>query len=721
MRTQARAFLLYRALCVVPVSLGLLAEGWSRPAAAKEAPAPAWLTDGTYDAYGQQDRVLKPWTPVQVSEKRIAVWGRVITWRPESILPASITSQGVELLAEPMHLVVTQDGREHIVPLEHWRVTDRKKSQATIIVRGKAAGVSAEATILAEYDGFLLVTLRFTEQAGKVDAVRITASMPAATTTLYQTFARPMAGWISDEPIKLAWMAGKSQPVENLEHWSRSFDPIANFYHWLGNEDRGLGFTYTTLQGWAPASEDAFCTITRNRRTVVYTVNLVERPVPLSGRSFEIGLQATPIKPLPPDYHSMISTGLDWHEWAAWLEMPENIDAIVIWPPGIMRGLNDPYHINAEALRHAVEYCHDRGVGALFTGCPQKIGPFSDEFEAWKDEWMNLPESVLDWEGTPHLQNCGRAYTLRKWLFYGWAKEVVERFGLEGIYFDGWQAGTMACYNERHGCGWVDETGQRHLTVPVMEGREFNKRLAAWLEDNVKSRLGVPETAPERGDFPTYHYRIHSWEFVAPIMGFATSWLTGEFSGWPLKGVSTLEPEGTYGKCLGLGLFRARCLSTNWGVPNMFHVIMWETGEHPKRDRQTLMAYAWLLPHGVPVGDVRYMNHYVVSKVSRAMMDFGTRHASFTPCWRANPYWRIEKPQSKEIVIATWAHGGRRQVLAVVSNLQVHAGATVVLSWTGNWQPRLTNALTGDTLRLAEGRLQMRLKPETFILIKAEG
>ncbi|MCX7598618.1 MAG: DUF6067 family protein, partial [Armatimonadetes bacterium] len=415
--------------------------------AAEEGAAPRWLTDQTYDTYASQDRVLKPWTPVQVGDRRIAVWGRVTTWRPESILPASITSQGVELLAEPMRLVITRGGQEHFVPLQHWRVTEQKKSAVSIVARGRVAGVSTQADILAEYDGFMLITLKFPDTAGDVDAVHIVAGMPAATTTLYQTFARPMAGWIGDSPIKLAWMSGESQPVENLEHWSRSFDPIANFYHWLGNEDRGLGFAYTTLEHWAPETENAFCTIFRSadKRRVIYTINLVERPVSLAGRTFQIGLQATPIKPLPPDYHSMLTTSWRWEDWAALQQFPDNIDVAIIWPPGIMRGLNDPYHINAEALERHVKHCHERGVAALFSGCPQKISPFSEEFEAWKEEWLNLPESVLDWEGAPHYQNCGRPYSLRKWLFYGWAKEVVERFGLEGIYYDGWQAGTMAC------------------------------------------------------------------------------------------------------------------------------------------------------------------------------------------------------------------------------------------------------------------------------------
>ncbi|MFA0735766.1 MAG: hypothetical protein OGMRLDGQ_002266 [Candidatus Fervidibacter sp.] len=40
-----------------------------------------------------------------------------------------------------------------------------------------------------------------------------------------------------------------------------------------------------------------------------------------------------------------------------------------------------------------------------------------------------------------------------------------------------------------HGCGWTDEKGRRHLTVPVLEGREFNEVMALFLEDHVKAPL----------------------------------------------------------------------------------------------------------------------------------------------------------------------------------------------------------------------------------------
>ena len=667
---------------------------------------PDWLTSEIYDEYGRVDRVLKPWTPVRCRGRRVSVWGRDVTWRPESLLPSSITSGGVELLASPIRLVVGLPSGEYSVPLKRFRVTERKQARAALRATGSVRGINARAETWLEYDGFLWVTVGFPNAgaATEVESLRLVCDMPVDEATLYQSFSRPHAGSVTDDRVEFPWM---THPTEK----------IANFYHWIGTEDRGLGFTYASLEHWAPRSEDAFCAIAREGDVVTYTANLIEEPGRLDGRVFEFGIQATPIKPLPPDYHSMVSTGLDWHEWAAWQEMTDNVDSVVIWPPNHMPGLNAPYSLVDDSVKKHVAYIHERGTAALFTGCPQKISPHSDEFEEHRADWLTKPESVLDWEGTPHYQNCGGSELLRKWLFFGWALGIVERFGMEGIYYDGWQTGQIACYNPRHGCGWEDERGDRHVTVPVLQGREYNQRMAAFLEDHVDSVHVTPETAPDRDGFPDYHYRLHSWEFVPPVMGFATSWLTGEFSAYPLRGAGTLEPDGTFGKCLGLGLFRSRCLSTNWGVPNLFHPVMWEHTENHPTDRQTQMAYAWFLPHGVPVGELRYMNQNTLKRIYGVLTEYETRRAAFTPAWRPDPYLSVESPTTPEILLATWSHQAAKRVLAVVSNVSVDSTETVRLRWAGAWQPAIADAMTDRVVPVVDGRLAVELGPESFVLL----
>lgn len=672
---------------------------------------PVWLSSTVYDDYGKMDRVPLPWEPVSVDGRTVRVWGRSFTWRHDSILPSSITSQGVELLKSPMRLVASIDGREWTVPMSTFAVTDRKKMRVSMVASGAVNGLAVTADMWVEYDGLLWLKLAVNDsvKGRNLSALRVVTDMDTAQTPLYQSHNNAMTGYIGDSPIRFAWV---SSIKEN----------IANFYHWFGNEDRGLGFTYTSLEHWAPTTEDDFATLRPGKITQSYTINLIEKPVSADGRSFTFGVQATPIKPLPPDYHSMMAASISYSPSTANLQIPENFDIWLSWPEPItkiMMGLNNPYNVDEKLMSDVVKFAHDHGVAiTTVASCPQKVSPNDEYFDDYITEWMVQPESVLNWNGTRQVQNCGRSYTLRKWLFYGWAVENVKKFGTEGIYFDGWQSGSIACANPHHGCGWTDEDGQRHVEVPILEGREFNHRMCLWLEDNVRSPHYGAKTAPERPGFPNYHYWIHSWCFVPSVMGFATEWLTGEFTGYPQKGPSMLTPEGTYGKSSSMGEFRTRALSTNWGVTNMFDALMWENSEDSP-NKQTLNAFAWFLPHGVPFGLSGYVNQKTLVEITRLMMDFEVRKSEFIPAWRPNPHVKIKSPVALEVMAATWEHRTKNRVLIVVSNLKVEEAHDVVVEWTGFPKASLKNARTGEPITMNDGLFTVRLEPESFILIEA--
>lgn len=672
---------------------------------------PEWLENRIYDYYARQDRVPLPWTPVTAKGKRVEVWGRVMSWG-DNILPDSIISQGRELLAGPVRLVVFISGREHTVPLKKFKITRIRRSRVDISAEGEIAGIKANANMWVEFDGLLWVNLRMADRYKhrNIEGFKVLVPLRKDIAVLYQTFARHLAGWVGEEPIKFSWLANPNET-------------IVNFYHWFGDEEGGLGFVYNSLQNWAPLTEENFCTFIPGKDSHLYLINLVEKNVSIDGRAFTFGIQATPIKPLPSDFFALKAGTLFYDPWKVINRLGKDIDMSLVWPQPngeAMVGLNNPYNVKKEVLKEARDYCHKRGIAFLGVAhCPQKIAPIiGEDYDRYADDWKALPESILDWEGIPHYQNCARSYTLRKWLFYGWLIKNVKGLGLDGIYCDGWLGGTMGCANPRHSCGWKDEKGILHLTVPVLEGREFNKVVALFLEDNVKAP--IPETAPERKGFPRYHFWIHSWEFVPPVMGFATEWLTGEFSGWPQQGPSMLTPEGTYGKCLGLGLFRARCLSTNWGVPNLFDPIMWEAEENHPTDRQTTMAFAWFLPHGVPIGLFEYMNQNTAVKIFEVLKNFQVRKSHFTPGWRDNPFWTIEEPKSKEVMIATWENKEKGKVLSVVSNLFPDKSVNIKLRWLRDTRVIVKNVFTGETIPFENHMCQLRLEPETFCLLLSE-
>lgn len=681
-----------------------------------------------YDKYDGVDRVLKPWTPIEYGEKSVSVWGRRIVWGDDSILPAQIWSQESDLLSSPMRLIVGIDGLRHSVTLGRFKHTESKKSKGLMVAEGMVDGIKVTADMFVEFDGFLWITLSFedSQKNRRIDSLHVVAPMKSTCATLYQTFSRGGYGWLEGEPKKISWYsdaAGHDDPDER-EHGK---EVITDFYHWCGTEDFGLGFTYSTVEHWYPETLDNFVTIYPGEDVVEYTINLVEKATVVDGRKYHFGVQPTPIKPLPPDYHSMVGATLLREEWTVWQHMPDNIDMLLVWPTydQIMRGLNDPHNLDYDRMKAAVDYAHERGVAIMQVAlCPQKVSLYSEEFKEYAEEWKCKPESILIWkelDGTemPHYQNCAGSESLRKWEFTGYT-ENVRKFNLDGIYFDGWLGGQMACHNEKHGCGWIDDDGNRRVTVPVLEGREFFKRLAMWLEDNVDSPYVSPKSAPEREGFPRYRLWIHSWEFVASVMGFATDWLTGEFTMAPPKGIRTTLPEGTYGK-IGMDLFRARGLSTNWGVPNLFYPILAsESGEDNETDKQTLMAFAWFLPHGVPFGQLRDLNVKTTKEIFDILREFGTRKADFVPGWRNNPYLTVVEPDIREVMVGTWSIDSENKVLAVVSNLHVDDTYSIVLDWHGFENPRIINARAQEEVLLKDRKIVVDLGPESFVLLWIE-
>jgi hypothetical protein len=705
--------------CVV----GAFAGRQSEPAATVEArfrsiDRPAWHS-GLYDRYLADPRVLKPWTPIEYGPGReLSVWGRQMSWADGS-LPARVRSGGEDLLTGPIRLRGrTADGECEAV-LTDWRLTRRDGHRAEIVAEAVLGPARLRLSMWLEYDGLLWVTIRPAEgenaRAETVfESLRLEIPLKRSIAKVYQGHDNHSVGWIAEEPVAFAW---REDPAKLT----------VNFYHWMGDEGRGLGVTYRTLEHWTCRDESRFAEIlpaAGDEETVLYRANLIERPASLAGRSFEFGLQATPVKPLPPDWHAMLGCQF----WTTYIDRPstryvphrypEQVDVLLNWHPNVgMEGLNGVETADPDASRAAVAFAHDRGMSITTPSiCPQKISPLMVGFEDYRLEWINLPVSTLTFDELTHYQNCAGAGSYLRRLFVSLV-ESVQTYGYDGVYFDGWPAGQMGCFSEHHGCGWVDANGERHLTVACLEGRRFFQALAAWMEDHVHSPYIPPAAAPARESFPDYHLYVHTWCMVPPTIGFATMWFTGEFACYPFRtdAPGMKSPEGRLSEAVGLDMYLARCLSTNWGVPNLFDTLNRTT-------RQSEMMVAWLLPYGTPIGAPEYMaaGYRIAGKVVEVFSDFDARRATFTPAWRENPHLKIVSDNPGGLaVVGTWAHRAD-QVLAVISNLDGEATRRIELELLklDPAETVVTEAFTGENVELTGGRLVLTIEPEMYRLLR---
>jgi len=669
------------------------------------------------------NRVLKPWTPLTWASQQVSAWGRTYTWDNTSLLPSSIISQGTELLASPVRIVATISSIDYTVPLDSFVFTKQTGARVEMTTTGSVAGVAFTANMHMDFDGFLWIKISTDEPAETIqfEKLRIEVLLDSDHAYNYQCFSQTYTGKIGASTISLPWEAIP--------------------YHWFGTEELGLGFIYSSLQYWQPATESAFCKLYPNTptgSTHKYVMNLLESSAAADGRVYKFGIQATPIKPLPADWHSMMADNAWPGYWQLSDQDTNNIDFEVLWGHtsgwgDLMLGLNDPEHWDVVGTTAAVTYQHDKG-GALvgIATCPQKIQNTITNFDEHWLEWRREPyaEGKITWDGIDCWADCPASTALVDYLVYYWQQNMVN-FNLDGLYFDGFLGAHGACKNPYHGCGWVDGSGVRHETLPVLAIREAMKRVAIMLEDTVDSNYLPCDECDPRVGFPKYELWVHGWSFSPALTGFATSWLTGEFA-WGISSYMYLGiPPGGYSEWLGknanapaFDVFRTRCISTNFGVPQiMAHNTLVEHGPAQCLERQTKMALAWELPHGTGNGWIKQLNQRYCKKVYEVTRWFGRRHAEFTPAWHEydNAYLEWASTEAEEDVFGTWARDDGK-VLAVVSNLRSFNdpcnAVTVSLKWKGPEKPVVIEAIERIEIPVDGNNVfTLHIEPETFKML----
>ena len=651
-------------------------------------------------------RVLKPWTSLQCGTRSVSSWGRTYQWDNSSVLPSSIVSGGNELLAGPITVYATIGGVSYALPLNNFTFTHQANERVEITAQSVASSVAVNATITIDFDGFMWCILQFSEPSGlvQITALRVDVPMQRVQAKYRQDNTSTGFGLIPDNAnVNLGWLTGTNGEYRN-------------FYHWFGNEERGLGFAYSTLQYWKPTIVTNFCTFLSRPTTATYRMNLLQSPALANGLVYKFGIQATPIKPLPADYHSMLGDFAVYGSSVS--QLGDYVDMIPIAPQAensgigcnIFPGLNDPENWTS-CLVNPVSVAHSKGQAVGVAMCPQKLSSTIPNLGTYLSEWRCVPEQSLLWDEIENYDNCPAADSMVDYFVYYW-KQQIQQYNIDVLYFDGW-LGAWPCKNVLHdGCGYVDEYGQRQETVPLLEARTAMMRVATMLEDTVSSNYIPVPSAPSRSEFPSYHFMIHSWTTVPPIMGFGTSWLTGEYLWNDVVG----NPDASYAQLLGFDKLRARSISNNWGVPNFWDAVLADTSD----GHLTKMLFAWMLPHGNPIFYLSMMNASLTLDVYNVMKSFETRKAIFTPAWRTNNSIEVVTPVSQDILVATWEANG--QVLSVISNVNGVNSANITLKWVKSYIPKLVDALTGQAIPFDANTktFQLSIGKEDFKLIKSD-
>lgn len=252
------------------------------------ADEPPWL--GCQEGLLEPDEVPPPWTPLEVEGSTVKCWGREYRFGDNG-LPAQIASAGEELLAR--HMRVT-DGEMAVEASE-------PPSSPLLRIAGRPGQAEVGPAIdyytfgangWIEYDGVFSFELRLSPFV-----------VEHAKGLAFEVHMKPEhAKYYHFWPGR--WGSAYNSGVIPEEGMKLPFKP----YVWIGDEERGLAWFCECDKGWDPLDREDCIEIAREGDAVVLRIHLRTADAePLTGPiTYTFGLQATPVKPRPKDFHS-------WH------------------------------------------------------------------------------------------------------------------------------------------------------------------------------------------------------------------------------------------------------------------------------------------------------------------------------------------------------------------------------------------------------------------------
>ena len=556
---------------------------------------------------------------------------RRYSWE-KSFLPASLVSQGEELLASPVEVLV--DGKA--VPCSALRVTTNSPVRVGFVASGRLESSELSNEAWLEYDGVQYNSFSFVpSRPGCRLEVRYRLKRG------FDKYLHASAGgqWGSKRTLAIA------QGTSSLGAY-----PIL----WTGNEEKGLCFFYESREGWNAKPEKTY-TIEKGEDGLSVTVSIA-RKLPAGKRFvFSFGLVGSPARPLAPNYPYdtfSISTSAN-------LNRPgrrPTLDVALMDCP-IRRGdlgsyfadLDDPdYKTDLKRYRWVVEH-HGKESGARLVPytCARFLSSAYPEVRAFLPEWTFTPECALDYSHTgKFLYECCPASSATDffvWKFKTLMKLVPE---IKGIYLD---FGLVhECSNKEHGC---------FKSMAILGQREFYRRLAvAQIEAGITNPVVV----------------IHNTDCVQlPAMTFVTHLLNGE--NIRQESSTILHGKKDVLDTLGIERFASELSTLPWGISNSFY-MPYDTlskkngGDEPTHLYSFRMGMASIgagLVHNTM--QAMHRNHVgLFDKVVRIFDDFGVggNGVRFVGYWR-NP---AKVVAGKGVYVS--CHTDGKKILAVVSHLE---------------------------------------------------
>lgn len=628
-------------------------------------------------------KIPSPFIPLRVETEglthTVSIVGRSYTFGADGMI-SSVISEGNELLAAPMRLVLEEDGQsaqfqnDYLTNESESFIQNRSDEQAVICGCKQSERFIVDFCTTISYDGVCSIDLKLMSRGltvaqalgvegfkplnFKLDKLWLEIPLKKELCSLYHMHPGGEKYCYDNTVIKNSSTSGSGKIPKGGFHIP--FKPIL----WLGNEERGLGWFSENDRNWQNESKNKAIEIVHTETAAVLRIRFLDsHPANWTSEytkgfshyapiDFHFGFQATPVKPFPKNPYIHNALHLDCGikvkgNYRDFLGAGNRFDRLkekgvttLILHEKWNKSQNwfEISEFTASQLQYIVDECHKRGI-KVYTYFGYEISTMSPMWSQLSDKVVNKNfESKFGggWWRVPFQRALSVCYNSEYSNYFvdGIAK-LMDSYNIDGIYLDS-TANPRHCFSTDHGCGWYDNEGTLKGSYPLGAIRELFKKL----HDVVHSRGG--------------HINVHFYGVVNfTVLPYIDQIWCGE----------TLQSELMQGKteCLDLDFFRTEYIGRNMGVPTEF--LAYE--RRPLWKFEDALSCAIL--HGIlpRPNDIEYPLE-LMSKVWKIFEGFPIDNSKWMPYW--NNKVKVSDGRVKVSYYRYEALTGETQLLAFAVN-----------------------------------------------------
>ena len=664
---------------------------------------------------GKEKIVVRPFTPVKMTGQRLDVWGRRYTFGSTGF-PVSIVSKGEEILAAPLRLEATIDGRD--IDLQPGGKSAWKTAggyNGLLESRAKLGPIDVVVRADTEFDGTTKYELSFSGQKDTpVDRIDLVIPL------------RKMTGWEAVRNGRDA--AYGTAPTQEGVFWSAAdLPPCANIlgtflpYCCVSDGERALAWAADSDEGWLLDDAKSSFFLERLGDTINMRIRFCNTPSHLAHpRTIRFMLQAMPEKAMPADYRYRM-----WDTPNASFGYSAGFQGSCFWAYGVGPAISlykpEDYTILKGLLDADRERCRqaaDRAPGPKFPGVTSWysttncLGLAMPEYDTYAGEWVGVTEPKPSIEAgyinykspwgvwsTPRQQSrayadlCPSTVDCRVWCY----AMQLEKAGLDGYWWDHirfWSGGSLI-----KGSAYVREDGKVQGRFNISAMREMMRRMAVIADTN--------------GVTPFQGYYAHG--AVGPIGSFL-QYLWAIEGPWYMTSAKTDLLDNFRGGLDGIKVLMNRYS----GVPVSLRGETFDRGKDDPFQSRCCLGVGLLLDVGVGFegGNVDQKTRQALLKV---LADFGYFEAAneWIPYWRTQDGVRTEGGDLLATVYQRKTPGRSAASLIVLfNNGDTPCDAKVTVANAAG--SKLTDLETGQPIETIGGAAQVAVKRHDFRLIVNE-